>query len=326
MKTKTLILPFLFILIMSSVIVVRAQTNNLTITTDKQSYNYYDQITLSGTLQANGISSSDAFIGLQIQNPDGTPLILRTIQTGNVQDFSMPTKITSAYFSDLGKNPVNTIANGNSGYATITVQDQDAHSHENLVLAYSVYDGNGVPLGVPLTNTLSLGASAAQTSTLPINIPLSAHAGTAYCYVDVYDDFPQNNGLPMAQEQSFQFTITGGHASTGPAPSNNGNSGAYSMTFRLPKASQNGAYLVYASSPFGGFRTVNSTSFSALLVGDFNGDSKVDGTDLIVFCNAYIMYYQNQPFNHLCDINNDGKVTGSDFIKFTAAYIQFWAY
>jgi hypothetical protein len=62
-----------------------------------------------------------------------------------------------------------------------------------------------------------------------------------------------------------------------------------------------------------------------MLLGDFNGNGKVDGNDLFIFADVHIKYCQGQPFNPLCDMNNDGKVDANDFFIFASAYILYWS-
>jgi hypothetical protein len=327
MKTKTISLSFLFILILSSLTLVHAQLGtNLSVTSDKTIYNLYDHINLSGTLQANGISPSDGLVGIQVLYPSGgASVVLRTIQTGTTQGFNQAEKITSAYSSDAsGTVHVSSFQNGANGYFTAVVTNQDNQLH-NALVAISIYDGNGMPLGLA-TAAISIGTGASQPETLSIPIPTTAHSGTSYGYANVYTDWPKNGGVPLAQEQPFQFTISGGAPAFGSAPTNSGNAGSYSMTFTLPKNTQKGNYQVYASSEYSGLFGTASTTFSVPgWFGDFNADGTVDSNDFFIFLNAYILYYQGQNYNTACDLNHDGKIDANDFFLFLGDYIQYWS-
>jgi hypothetical protein len=331
MRTKKIALPFLFLLILSifsGVILVTAQsTVSLTVATNKQTtYNKYDPITLSGTLQYGSISPSNVLVGIQVNFPDdGGPMVLRTVETGSGALSGLPEQITSADSSNLGGSPVSTVQNDATAYFTVSVADQDSQSHNNMQLAITIFDGNGVPLGIGLS-TMSIAAGATQTITVSIPIPTTAHSGTAYGYADLYSGFPQNGGIPMAQEQSFQFTISGGTPSSGPAPTTaSATAGAYSLTFKLPKTCPDGAYQVYASASYANQDVTAQTGFNVLLIGDFDFAGVVNGNDLFIFAAAYINYYEGLPYNSLCDINNQGKVDATDFFLFVGAYIQYWS-
>jgi hypothetical protein len=330
MRTKNTVLPFLFLLILStfsSVILVTAQsTTSLTVATNKQTtYNKYDPITISGTLKSGSLSPSDGLVGIQIDYPNSEgPMVLRTVQTGSTEVINLPEQITTAYSSNSGGSPASVAQNGNLGYFTASITDTDDQAHTGL-LVISIYDGNGVPLGLVYT-TMSIGAEATQSPTLSIPVPTTAHSGTAYGYADLYSGFPQNGGIPLAQEQSFQFTISGGTSSSGPAPTTvSATAGAYSLTFKLPKTCPDGAYTVYASASYANQDVTAQTGFNVLLIGDFDFAGVVNGNDLFIFAAAYINYYEGLPYNSLCDINNQGKVDATDFFLFVGAYIQYWS-
>ena len=335
MKTKIISLSFLFILIISSVALVHAQTSlSLTVTTNQTtSYDFYQPITISGSLSLNGLNPSDGLVGIQILYPSsgssGVSMVLRTIETGTATEFSEPEAIASAYASDGNGNPVAGFYNDGNGYFSMTVANQD-HQARLVLIAVSIYDGNGVPLGL-YTAQVQIGKDASQLETATIPIPTDAHSGTAYGYADVYSDFPQNGGVPLAAEQPFTFQIeqgTGNSPATGTAPSNSGNAGAYSMTFKLPSFSDTigGTYPVYASGTWSGYYGTATTSFNipSTPAGDFNGDGVVDASDFFIFLTAYIASNSGQSYNTACDLGHDGKIDANDFFLFLSDYILYW--
>jgi hypothetical protein len=339
MKTKKIAFPFLFLILLSifsSILLVTAQAPTLTLTvaTNKQTtYDKYDPITISGTLQLGTESPSNALIGVEIDYPNSTglgQLVLRTVQTGTGTPTGVPEQITSAYPTNgLGGSKTNSFENGTAAYFTVDVTDLDSQAHNNMLLAVTIFDGNGVPLGVG-TATMSMSAGGTQSAYVNIPVPVWAHTGTAYGYADLYSGLPSNTdnpGTPMAQEQPFQFTITGTSTpASGPAPtSSSPASGAYSLAFKLPKYCPDGAYKVYASASWGGTTATAETGFNVLLIGDFDFAGSVTGEDLFIFAAAYIDYYNGQSYNTLCDITNQGKVDSTDFFLFVAAYIQWWS-
>jgi endo-1,4-beta-xylanase len=52
------------------------------------------------------------------------------------------------------------------------------------------------------------------------------------------------------------------------------------------------------------------------IIGDFNGDGKVDGLDFIAFRNEWGNTGCSSSNTCHCDMNEDGKVNGLDFIIF----------
>ena len=339
MRIKKIALPFLFLIVLSifsSILLVTAQTSTLTltVTTNKQTtYDKYDPITISGTLQLGSESPSNALIGVEVDYPSSTglgPMVLRTVQTGTGTPTGVAEQITSAYpTSGLGGSQTTSFENGTEAYFTVDVTDLDSQAHNNMLLAVTIFDGNGVPLGVG-TATMSMSAGGTQPAYVDIPIPVWAHTGTAYGYADLYSGLPSNPntpGTPMAQEESFQFTITGTSTpASGPAPtSSSTTAGAYSLTFKLPKYCPDGAYQIYTSASWGGQTAKAQTGINVLLIGDFDFAGSVTGEDLFIFAAAYIDYYNGQPYNTLCDITNQGKVDSTDFFLFVGAYIQWWS-
>ena len=335
MKTKKIALPFLFFLmisIFSSIVLVAAQSSTLTVSvaTDKQTtYDKYDPITISGTVQYGATTPANALVAIEVDLPSGGgPMVLRTVQSGSGTVSGLPEQISAAYpTSGIGGSQIGTVQNGELGYFSVIVEDLDSQAHNNMQLAITIFDGNGVPIGIS-TSTLSLGAGATQTESVSIPIPTTAHSGPAYGYADLFSSLPSSGGVPLAQEQSFEFTISGGTASSGPAPSTSSpTAGAYSLTFKLPKQCPDGAYEVYATATWAdqSTTTASTTGFNVLLIGDFDFAGVVNGNDLFIFAAAYINYYTGQPYNTLCDINNQGKVDSTDFFLFVSAYIQYWS-
>lgn len=317
---------------MSSAAFVHAQTSlNLTVTTNQTTpYDFYQPITIGGSLSFNSENPSDGLVGIQILYPaGGASMVLRTIQTGTVTVFGAPEKISTAYASDGSGNPAAAFSNGGNGYFSVQVANQD-HQARLVEIAISIFDGNGVPLGL-YTAQVQIGANANQLETGSIPIPTDAHFGTAYGYADVYSDLPQNGGIPLAPEQSFTFNIaagTGNGPATGPAPVNSGNAGVYSMTFTLPsvKDTQGGTYQVYVSSEYSGVPGTATTSFNipTTPAGDFNGDGIVDSSDFFTFLSAYIASNSGQTYNPACDLAHEGKVDTNDFFLFLSDYILYW--
>lgn len=76
--------------------------------------------------------------------------------------------------------------------------------------------------------------------------------------------------------------------------------------------------------------SIISTCSKAVLIGilgDFNGDGKVDVQDLTRFSSAFIYYNQYQtipPYYQCCDFNRDGKIDVTDLTIFATAYIAYW--
>jgi len=318
---KTKILPFLFcFLIISSILTVSAQTNlSVTVTTDKPSYNRGDVVSVSGALLANG-QPVTGLVGLLLKDSANNDLALRTISAGNVNN-QLGT-ITAVFLSDIHGNPVSSASAGSSVYFTITVFNK-ANVPRDLYAYISVYDNNGVPLTSGYVSQQQVASNGQLTGTISMPIPNWAAAGNAYVYGELFSNFPDQGGIPLAQEMAAQYTLTGIIQGTNQPSISSGSQGSYAIAFKLPARTAIGNYNVFISATSNNVVASNIASFTVNQPGDFNGDGVIDFNDLIGFANAWIAYNNNQPFSHVADLNNDGKVDFNDLILFANAWIVY---
>ncbi len=320
---KTKILPFLFcLLIISSILTVNAQTTlNITITTDKQSYNRGDVVSISGAL-TSGSQTATGLVGLLLKDPSNNELSLRTISAGTVTN--QPGAITTVFLSDVHGNPVSSAATGSSAYFTITVVNKDS-APRDLYAFVSIYDNNGIPISSGFVYQQQVASNGQLTGTVPIPIPSWAAAGNAYVYGELFSNFPDQGGIPLAQEMSTQYTLTGIVQGSNQPSTSSGSQGSYAIAFKLPARAAIGTYNAYVSSTSSNLIASNIASFTLKQPGDFNGDGVIDFNDLIGFANAWIAYYNNQAWSTGADLNNDGKVDFNDLILFANAWIVYYS-
>jgi hypothetical protein len=298
MKTKTS-LSFLFCLLTLSLtftVLVNAQiTPILTVSTDKQTYNHYSAVTVSGTIQYNGLSPSDALVGLQIKDANQNNLIIRTIRTGTSTPFNLPAETSSAYLSNQAGQPLSnpTVQVGALGLFTMNLVNHQSATL-NMFITINIYDSNAVPIGAVGASVQLLGDTTGF-AVVSLPIPTSAHAGLAQGYANIYTTWPSSGGVRIAHEKPFQFTITGGIAGQGKTPTSSSDSGSYNLTFCLPKTTPDGTYSVYTSSSYNGAIGARSTTFTVKLVGDFTHNQVVDFDDLVAFLDSYIKYNTGDP-------------------------------
>lgn len=320
---KTKILPFLFcFLIMSSILTVSAQTtSNVTVTIDKPSYNRGDVVSVSGALLDNS-QPATGLVGLLLKDSAGNNVALRTISAGSFNN--QLGAITSVFLSDNHGNPVSFASAGSLVYFTITVVNKDTIPRD-LYAFISVYDNNGVPLTSGYAYQQQVASSGQLTGTISMPIPSWAAVGNAYVYGELFSNFPDQGGVPLAQEMSAQYALTGIVQGSNQPATSSGNQGSYATSFKLPARTATGNYNIYVSSISNGLIASNIASFKVNQPGDFNGDGIIDFNDLIGFANAWIAYYNNQPWNHVADLNNDGKIDFNDLILFANAWIIYYS-
>jgi hypothetical protein len=315
------ILPFLFcLLIISSILVVSAQsTSNVTITTDNQSYNRGDVVSVSGALTSDTKPAS-GLVGLLLKDSASNIIALRTISAGSVDN--QPGAVSTVFLSDVHGNPVSSTAAGSLAYFTITVVNKDSVPRD-LYAFISVDDDNGVPLTSGYVYQLQVASNGQLTGTISMPIPTWAAAGNAYAYGELFSNFPDQGGIPLAQEKAGQYTLTGVIQGSNEPSTTSGSQGSYAIAFKLPARAAIGNYNLYASSTSNRLVGSNIASFTVNQPGDFTADGVIDFNDLIGFANAWIAYNANQPFNHIADLNNDGIVDFNDLILFANAWIIY---
>jgi hypothetical protein len=274
---------------------------------------------------------SDGLIGVEIQDPTETPVVARTIQTGD----SMPNNITAyidtdaTYICNSGGTeqtsiPLPTADNEVLPCYYINVTNNLGITVPMLV-TMNVYDSNGVPIAL-ISQEVNVGPHSTSNAFGNFNIPSWAHYGTATAYVDVYSTWPSQGGVPYGLEYPFQFTITGGTPFSGTPSIIQSASGYYNFSYLIPKAAVIGTYTVSTSANYLGVAGSASTTFQVAQLGDLNNEGEVNFTDLVIFVGDYIAYYDYGTFNAAIDYTHNGKTLDfADLLLFVHYYIIYWS-
>jgi hypothetical protein len=322
---RQIALVFFSFLFLSSLLLVRAQTSNLTLSVvaDKEDYCGFSAVTISGNLLKNNAPVNGGLVALQIQDSTGNTLVVRTLKTGTSDPVSLAARISSAFLSDQSEHQLSSIQVGLLGYFTINIVN-NLNIPQSMLITVNLFDSAGIPIG-QISEPGSLMASQAVGAILSLQIPSWAHSGIAYGYANIYTDWPSNGGVPLGPEQSFQFTIAGGQNSISDVYNSNYSQGPYSLTFRLPVNGLSGNYSVVASSSYSGITVLNSTSFRAQFA-DFYKDGVLNSQDFFFFANSFIEYSAgHNDYSSLCDLNQDEKINSADFFLFVDCYMTYWS-
>jgi hypothetical protein len=320
---KTEILPFLFlVLIISSILTVNAQsTLNVTISTDKSSYNRGDVVSVSGALTFNG-QAATGLVGLLLKDSTSNPISIRTISAGSVN--SPPGIVTTVFLSDVHGNPMSSASTGSLAYFTVTVVNKDSIPRD-LYAFISAYDNNGIPISTGFVFQQLIAVNGQLTGTVSVPMPSWAAAGNAYVYGELFSNLPDQGGVPLAQEISNQYTITGVVRGSNQPSTSSGSQGSYATAFKLQTRAPTGTYNIHVSSSSNGLVASNIASFIVKQPADFNGDGIIDFNDLIGFANNWIAYYNNQAWSAAADLNKDGIIDFNDLISFANAWITYYS-
>jgi hypothetical protein len=272
---------------------------------------------------------SDGLVGFEVKDQTGATTIIRTIATGTTVSYNQPDFISSAYLSDSGGNQITSIPIQSSGTMPeilVTVTNNQG-SQQSVIATFNLFDSNGVPIALG-SQQMTIGSQSSNTALIPFQIPSWAHYGTAYAFVNVYNNWPSQGGVPQGVEKTFQFTITGGAAFPGTAPTTNNLNGIYhyyNFTYRLPKNCALGTYTAYSSANYQNTPGAKSTTFQVAQLGDLNADGAVNFKDISLFVSYYVNFYTQHTYTQSIDYNNDGKINFNDIQLFVKNYIFYWS-
>jgi hypothetical protein len=143
--------------------------------------------------------------------------------------------------------------------------------------------------------------------------------------------FGHNYWAPPADIENAKGYVSTGASLTGQVPGISTSKG--NLTAITFKVKARGCILIHLSTYEGSTylldsnfpqndipRSTQDGYFSNTILGDVNGDGKVDLSDLSVLSTAYGSNSSNSNWNPVCDLNLDGKVDASDLFNLSKNY------
>ncbi len=342
MKTnKTLPIFFFLLTLLSTVIIVHASTS-LTVTTDKSEYESGESITVYGTLNEDGSPVSNGLVGIEVRNPTGDLITLRTVDTGSEPSETPYIELSSVIPCNSSGDPVSSFARGNGKlmyFRIIGVTNDIEWRYATIVVC--AYAENNIPTEIWRVENYSIAPKENPTDppkffTIgPISLPLDNDTplGEWTYYANAYTDYPQNfvelgiHGTPYCAEVSAPFEITGSGTHPPEIPSVNPPGGNYYADFVISPIAPGGTYHIYTSSRYYGSVAYSTTTFTVTpwyMKADLNDDAKIDSDDLFIFIGAYIEYYDDGIYDINCDYDLDGDLDSDDLFAFVGAYIAYF--
>jgi len=254
-KSLPILLVFLIFMVLTLHPAFALSPLNVTVRTDKTSYQLRKNVNISGNVTYNGAPVSSGLAGIQVKGPQGT-FIARTRPLGPTvsQNFVMEIVLVTLSADQYG-NPQKTIIRGNTAYFTVIVRNK-GFTDRTVTITLNIYDNDTIPIGYKAL-TIQILAGATINYTWSLDIQSWAKNGTATVYANVWDSLPESNGVPYCPEKAATFAILESQydetlpKQVSPQPIQNG---TFNIGFRLSPEPKPGTYTVYATATYQGWK------------------------------------------------------------------------
>lgn len=291
-------------------------TLQLELNMEKNLYYFEENITITGSLRANGYLVSNTLIGIAVYSPTNSTIISRVLQTGVLPPPAESVEILEVIPCDYMGNPKNTFRKGSLAFFKITTRNKASES-KYAVITINLFDSRNAALGTS-TLKITLAANSQITSILSYPIENEAATGQAMVFANAFTDDVKNGGVPYCQEKSATFTITtssgGTSYNTATTQTETLSAGYYQLTYMTPFLHPRGNYEVYVSTTFLRAYALQSRTYTLKILGDVNDDGQVSLADLTTVALAYGTRPGDPRWNPLADVNGDGQVGLSDLV------------
>jgi hypothetical protein len=289
----------------------------LTLNTTKSVYgigekaNIWGNVTFSAGLGGGLIP--DALVAIEVDNPKGIPVILRTKTTGQLPASSNIT-IISLTPCDQSGNPLYVFTRGTLSYFKASLSNTAASRYVQITL--NIFDARNVAYECFITfaGLLYNGTTTFVTSD---PVPQDVSTGNATAYLNVFTALPGAGGFALCPESSAVFSIVGG--SLPPISEELPPLGFYNLTFLIDnyqttRMFRPGNYSVFANCKYQTEVSNATGNFQIVLTGDINRDGIVDIFDAILLSGSYNAVLGGPRWNANADFNFDGIVDIYDAI------------
>jgi hypothetical protein len=290
----------------------------ITLNVGKQTYGICDQASIWGNVTFSaGVGGGlvpDALVAIEVDNPKGIPVILRTCTTGFLPTASEIIVLNLTPCDQTG-NPLTTFKNGTLAYFKISLNNTST-SPKPAEITLNIFDARNLAYE---TFTAFKGLLYSGTTNLLISdpIPQDIPNGTATAYLNIFTALPSVGGFAYCPEESATFAIGSPLPMWSPGP--HPPSGFYNLIFLIDNYAttrlfRHGNYSVFANCKYETETASASTAFEIVLTGDINRDGAVDIYDAILLANAFGTKLGDPRWNPNADLNHDGKVDIYDAI------------
>lgn len=262
---KSILLLFLMIIATVNMPHLEGNPSILTVTakTNRQYYLLRQKVTIEGNVSIDGTPADDLMITIQIDNPRGSPLLIRTLNIGNpTPPYTL--NITQLYLTDTLETPINTIKAGSMFKACINIHNKQL-SRVTYFVTITIFDANMVPIACQFQSG-TIDQQTSLTAKFSIYMPKWATSGKALLVGNVYSKMPKEEGIAYSNEMTTYFCISKTQhgyfelpeIST---PTPNTSPGQYRLDFHLPPDPFNGTYQLFVKGQKDIFTQSSTTTY-----------------------------------------------------------------
>jgi len=274
------------LMIMAETRLYEARANpalDLTVETNKPTYLVGDAVRIIGNVTLDGTLKNDSLVAIEIDIPNGSPFVFRTVDTGNVSGGYWRVQIADLYTSTvpLG-NRTELFNRGTTAYVNLVMANIDVVAHRVRPACYIQLSDNRPLMAMYMTTdfyTIEANRTAALSTS--IQVPTAGPIGQTLIFASVYDGNVVQGGVPYGPEKTTSFYID---SLTPLAPSQPQH---FNITFNLPRTNAKlGNYTITARTKYQVALATDIKPLEVILVGDVTGpvsgvpDGKVDMRDV----------------------------------------------
>jgi len=293
--------------------ILAPQTLQITVATEKQSYDLGENVQVYGNLTLDSVPVQDGLIAIQIDNAQGSPMVIRTLRTGALPPQDWKIELLEILPCDSEGNPKSSFQRGTFAYFKPTIRSTDSIARTVAVSLNLYYAPSMLPFRAffPLTG-YTIYPGETKSAILAVPIQTSAATGGAMVYASVFTTKPKDGGTAYSSEKSAPFTIASTAAAytveTVNLVSTEGN---FNLTFKLPSTDAIlGQYTAHANAMYKGEDTFpliarTNHSFQVILTGDIYVDGIVDFRDLNIIARAFGSVPGDQRWDERADLVQD---------------------
>jgi len=297
----------------------QAGSLSVSVSTDKETYDLglRERISITGNVTWNGEPVSDALVALQVNNPKGDIYIVRTLTTGENPQTLSALEITEFIPCDSQGNPVSTVEKGGTIGFKITIKNNAATSY-HYIAVINLYYQNQIPFLALIAINDTINPQTTTTTTVwPIVIPDNAILGTTTAYVSVLTDLPAKTGFPYCPEKSTSFNIAYSSSIYQTQPQN----GTFNLAIKLASMQAwLGTYSIRTVVFYSYAIATAQSTYEVTLVGDFNGDLKINMRDISRVAKAFGSVPGSPYWDPILDLNGDNKIDMRDISRIAYAF------